>query len=114
VSWPKDKVNAALPLRVTGLDYNDPILSVFGDDWFLKLACPWRAVISAVVLDWEDPRVKDEAWNLIGTCLVSADDGPPGELVFTFDDATFLVGPDVEEDPWVLSLPDFVAVGGLL
>ena len=58
VSWPKDKLNAALPLRVAGLECNDPVLSVFGED------------------------------------------------------AVFVVRPDVEEDPWVLSLPDLVAVGG--
>jgi hypothetical protein len=52
--------------------------------------------------------------DLIGTRLVSVEDGLPGELVFTFTDARLVVRPDVDEDPWALSLPDFVAVGGLL
>jgi hypothetical protein len=45
---------------------------------------------------------------------VSVEDGLPGELTFTFTDARLVVRPDVQEDPWVLSLPGLVAVGGLL
>jgi hypothetical protein len=48
MTWPKFEVNAALPRRVTGLEHLDPILVVFGEDWWLKLACPWRGTIASV------------------------------------------------------------------
>lgn len=114
MTWPAERIEARLPRRITGIEYNDPILIFSGDDWFLKLACPWSGVIAGTTVDWESRTVEDLAWEMIGSSLLSASTGERAiDVIFTFDDAVLTVRPDADEDPWVLSFPDFVAVGGL-
>lgn len=112
--WPREKINARLPRRVVGIEYNDPILVVFGEGWFLKLACPWSGSIGPLSVDWASPTVEDSAWELIGSNLISTERGERDiDVTFKFDTAVLQARPDTDDDPWVLSLPDFVAVGGL-
>lgn len=114
VSWPRSEINSELPVRVAELSYNDPFLTVFGSGWSLNLACPWKGTIASPEVSWDDDDVEDLAWELIGTGLISVDDGAPGEIDFRFTDAVLHVRPDTDLDPWVLRLPGVVAVGGIM
>ena len=114
LSWPRTEINVRLPARIDEIYYNDPLLTLSGEGWYLKLGCPWSGEIDGVQLSWEDDDVEDHAWELIGSSLITVEDGSPGELSFTFTNGVLRVRPDTDLDPWVLSLPDFVAVGGML
>ena len=114
MTWPKTKINARLPRRVTGIEYNDPILVLFGDGWFLKLSCPWSGFIAGAPIDWDSSAVEDRAWDLIGTQLLSAEEADrPIDVRFSFEHAVLTARPDDDEDAWVLAFPDMVAVGGV-
>lgn len=38
-------VSRELPVRVTGVEVQDPVIVLFGDGWSLSVACPWRGVV---------------------------------------------------------------------
>ena len=37
-----DAIRADLPRQIRGLEVNDPVLTLYGDDWSLTLMCPWE------------------------------------------------------------------------
>ena len=37
-----DAIRADLPQQIRGLEVNDPVLTLYGDDWSLTLMCPWE------------------------------------------------------------------------
>lgn len=114
MTWHQPGIDAALPVTVADVAYNDPVLTVSGAQWSLSLVCPWSGSIGSHPVDWEDDEVEDLAWELIGNDLISVTEGSPGVIDFCFTNAVLHVRPDTDLDPWVLHLPHFVAVGKLL
>lgn len=100
-----------LPVRVREIEYNDPFLTIIGDDWSLNLACPWEGNVGSDQLSWEDEDVEDRAWELVGLDLVAVVDAEPGVIDFHFTSGVLHIRPDTDLDPWVLHLPDVVVVG---
>lgn len=101
---------AGLPVRVKGVEVQDPILTLFGEGWGLTIACPWEGTISGHALSWEDDDIEDRSWGLVGEDLVAVrQDGPAVE--FEFSSGTLIVTPDTDVDPWVLELPGGLVVG---
>ena len=37
-----EAIRADLPRQIRGLEVNDPVLTLYGDDWSLTLMCPWK------------------------------------------------------------------------
>lgn len=101
---------SALPLRVTGVEVQDPVLTLFGDNWSLTIACPWQGEVCGQSISWEDHDLDDRAWELVGEELVSVQhESSPAR--FAFSAGVLLVTPDTDMDPWVLKLPGGLLVG---
>jgi hypothetical protein len=90
----------------------DPIVTVFGEDWSLTLACPWSGVVNGHTLTWEDETIEDVLWDLVGQDLVGFDRRGPSTY-FRFTSAELIAEPDSDLDPWVLTFPSGVVVGTL-
>jgi hypothetical protein len=108
------RIRAALPLKIRGIEVNDPALTLYGEDWSLNLSCPWRIVGSEWSVSWESDDIEDTCWDLVGHSIVSvtSEDGAAMDPVFGVDtDITVSVFADTDLDPWVLRLPDLVIVG---
>lgn len=102
-----------LPLRVVGVEVQSPVLTLFGDEWSLTIACPWDGIVGGRKMSWEDDDIEDWAWDLIGEDLVTVEEH--GSAVrFKFLNASLTAAPDSDLDPWVLSLPGGVLVGRTL
>lgn len=101
---------AALPVRVDGVEVQDPILTLFGDGWSLTIACPWEATIGGRALTWEDDDLEDRSWDLIGQDLVALRQDGPG-VKFEFSTGNLIAIPDTDVDPWVLEVPGGLVVG---
>lgn len=101
---------AALPVRVDGVEVQDPILTLYGEGWALTIACPWQGTIGGRALSWEDGDLEDRSWDLVGEELVAVrQDGPAVE--FRFSTGTLIASADTDMDPWVLELPGGLVVG---
>ncbi len=100
----------ALPVRIDGVEVQDPILTLFGEGWALTIACPWEGTIGGRALTWEDDDLEDRCWDLIGQDLVALrQEGPAVE--FEFSTGTLIATADTDVDPWVLQLPGGLVVG---
>lgn len=110
MSTQTERPGADLPRRISGLEVQDPIVTVFGEDWSLTLACPWSGVVKGHTLTWEDETIEDVLWDLVGQDLVGFDRQGLATY-FRFTDAELIAVPDADLDPWVLTLPSGVAVG---
>lgn len=101
----------ALPVRVEGVEVQDPVLTMFGENWALTIACPWEGTIGGRSLSWEDRDLEDRSWDMVGEDLVAVrQDGPAVE--FEFSNGSLIVTPDTDVDPWMLQLPGGLVVGG--
>lgn len=107
-----DELLQALPARVLGVEVQDPVLVLFGDDWSLTVACPWEGNVGGIGLSWEDRELEDRAWDLVGQDLVAVRQ-QAGSVRFEFSAATLVATPDTDLDPWVLRLPGGLMVGRL-
>jgi hypothetical protein len=101
-----------LPLRVTGIEVQDPMVTVFGEGWALTLACPWEGAIRDCRFSWEDDDVEDRAWDLVGQDLVAVDVSADA-ATFRFSSGWLKATPDTDFDPWVMRLPSGIFVGSL-
>lgn len=100
----------ALPVRVRGVEVQDPVLTLFGDEWSFTIACPWEGEIGGRAVSWEDDDLEGRAWDLVGAELVSVrQEGAVAR--FGFSAGFLLVSPDTDVDPWVLRLPGGLLVG---
>lgn len=106
-------IQDALPLRVEGLDVNDPIFNLYGAGWSLAVSCPWRLVSRGLVLDWHEDRAG--LLRLLAGLSIIAVTTKPDPLVdpiFHFSDDAFLaLHADTDLDPWVFRVPEAVLVG---
>ena len=66
-----EAIRADLPRQIRGLEVNDPILTLYGDDWSLTLMCPWKVEAPGGGFGWESESIEDEAWELVGHSLLS-------------------------------------------
>jgi hypothetical protein len=109
-----EEARAALPRMVRGIEFNDPVLSMHGEQWSLALMCPWRIDGPDRSYTWESETVEDDAWDLIGHSIVAISSDSPDivDPVFVFDnDIRLTVRADTDLDPWVLRLPGLIVVG---
>ncbi|HWM56964.1 MAG TPA: hypothetical protein VNO83_03935 [Pseudonocardia sp.] len=103
---------AALPRTIRGIEFNDPVLSMHGEEWSLALMCPWRIDGPGRSYTWESETIEDDAWDLSGHSLVAVSSDSPDivDPVFVLDGGIRIeVHADTDLDPWVLRLP-----GGLI
>lgn len=78
----------------------------------MNLACLWDLVTPHRIIGWEDPRLEDEVWNLIGLSLRAVERCPDGNPRFAFEAGYRIeVHADTAVDPWVLRTPDCTFVG---
>lgn len=99
-----------LPVRIQGVEVQDPILVLFGERWGLTIACPWEGNIGGRALSWAGDDIEDRSWDLVGQDLIAVrQEGPVVRLEFSA--ATILMTPDTDIDPWVLQLPGGLVVG---
>lgn len=107
-----EQLAGVVPLQVREVEFDDPLVTIFGADWSLNLSCPWDLVTTQGTVGWEDPRLEDAVWDLVGLWLRRigwSDDGNP---IFVFDqDYRVVVHAETDIDPWALRVPDFVFVG---
>lgn len=104
-------INAALPLRIVGVETTDPVVTWFGDEWSLTVWCDWH--VDALGIDSDSQDAMDRVWDLIGyrICGIEVTSGGP----------VFVLGPEArlavlegdDDDPWVLSLPETTITGGV-
>ncbi len=102
-----------LPLMVSGLEINDPVLTLFGNGWGLSIVCPWALDGLDVHVTWESDPL-DEVWVLAGRALVgvTANDESATDPTFHFEGGLSLeVNADTVLDPWTLILPGLVVTG---
>jgi hypothetical protein len=109
----ESEVLAALPVRVAGVEVQDPVLVFFGEGWSLTIACPWTGMVRGNGLSWEDDDLEDRVWDLVGDELVSIQQ-EGRSIRFGFLGGTLLATPDTDLDPWVLRLPGGLLVGRVL
>ncbi|RMI14432.1 hypothetical protein [Cellulomonas triticagri] len=100
----------ALPLPVEGVEIQSPILTLFGREWNLTVACPWRGRIGSRDLDWEDDDMESVARDLIDSDLVAVRQ-VGASVEFAFSRGTLTATPDSNLDPWVMALPGGLMVG---
>ena len=101
---------AALPVCVRGVEEQSGILTLFGDDWGLAIACDWEGTVGGRALSWDDDDMEDRVWDLIGEDLVAVVD--EGTVVrFEFSEATLIATPNDYWDPWVLDVRGHLLVG---
>lgn len=101
---------AALPVRVQGVEVQDPILTLFGKGWALTIACPWEGTIGGHRVSWEDDDIEARSWETLGEDLVAVRQGD-STVDFEFTFGNLIVAPDTDVDPWVLQLPGGLLVG---
>ena len=105
---------AALPRTIRGIEFNDPVLSMHGEEWSLALRCPWRIDGPGRSYTWESETIEDDAWDLIGHSVVAVSSDSPDMVdpVFVLDGGIRIeVHADTDLDPWVLRLPGLIIVG---
>lgn len=109
-------LQAFCPLRITFVEWKDPVLSLCGDNWSLTISSPWR-VISEVAMEygcWDASSVeaiKDfHGLNIIDAFVQSTSLGVDPVLILSNGKKLEIFSIDAVE-PWVLRLPDktFVA-----
>ena len=106
-----EAIRTDLPRQVRGLEVNDPVLTLYGDDWSLTLMCPWKVEGPGGGFGWESESIEDDAWELVGQSLLSVsptDVDPVFELSGGF---SITVSADTDLDPWTLRLPHVLVVG---
>lgn len=111
---PLATIRRSLPLRVRGIEVNDPVLTIFGDQWSLNLMCPWVIKGPDFSVTWESDDIEDQAWELIGRDVesVTSSDDRATDPVFHFRGGIYLeVKADTDLDPWTLRLPGVVVNG---
>lgn len=109
-------LESLLPLRIDGLEYHDPVLTLGGQGWALSLVCPWRLQNGeSNVTAWDEDDVGDASWDLVGHHLEAVtrrvagnEEDPVFELSGGFRLEVFA---DTDLDPWVLRLPTQTIVG---
>jgi hypothetical protein len=106
-------VSRELPVRVTGVEVQDPVIVLFGDGWSLSVACPWRGVVAELPITWLDDDIEDRIWDVVGEDLISVQN-EGRDVRFVFTRSVIVATPDVDLDPWVLALPGNVVVGSVL
>ena len=107
-------VRAAMPLEVREVQYNDPVLSISGDGWWLTLMCPWLIRGRNGQYSWEVDEVEDKVWDLIGHSIVSVsfDSGVEVDPTFEFDGEISLeICADSDWEPWTMQVPGLVVIG---
>jgi hypothetical protein len=112
----REALRPLLPLRIEWLEYQDPVLTVGGDDWSLALVCPWRLQrAGTTVTAWDLEGVEDASWDLVGHQINRVERRKAGEdeyPAFELSDGLRLeVIADSDVDPWVLRLPTQTIVG---
>lgn len=108
------KIMSSLPLLVRGVEVNDPILTLYGEEWSLTVMCPWTLTGSGFVTSWESENIEDDAWSLIGLSIVAVSAVHPSAIdpIFVLEgDVELAIHADTDYDPWALTLPDVVIVG---
>jgi hypothetical protein len=106
-----EAIRTDLPRQVRGLEVNDPVLTLYGDDWSLTLMCSWKVEGPGGGFGWESESIEDEAWELVGRSLLSVsptDVDPVFQLSGGFSITVFA---DTDLDPWTLRLPHALVVG---
>ena len=111
---PVDHLRAAMPLTISGVEVNDPVLTVFGKGWSLTIWCDWS--VRGLDLDCGSDDLEDRAWDLVGQSLlgftVEAGQAPAfqltgdhalvleeGESVGRWSVSIMMSLPDVEASP---------------
>lgn len=117
MSTPFQTINEELPLLVRAIEYSEPHLSIYGDEWGLLLACPWYGTISGATINWESDALETVAWELIGQHLLRSRPRAAQNRFdprFEFDDAFIEVFADTNDyETWVLNLPSIAIVGSM-
>lgn len=111
---PIDLISAALPLVVQGMEVNDPVVTLYGDEWSLTIMCPWTLQGPGVEIDWESGSIEAVVPTLMGRALefVSAAEHITVDPTFHFSGSVELaVRADTDLDPWALAVPGIVVTG---
>lgn len=103
----------ALPVTVEGMEVQSPLVTPFGEGWYLTLACPWRGRIDGRELTWEDDQITGAVREFVGDDLVAVHQ-VGASVTFDFSRGTLTAAPDTDLDPWVISLPGGLMVGRVL
>jgi hypothetical protein len=109
-----DAIRADLPQQIRGLELNDPVLTLYGDDWSLTLMCPWEISGLDGRVTWESESIEDEVWELVGHSVlsVSSTDLDLVDPVFEVSGGISIkVSADTDLDPWTLRLPHVMLIG---
>jgi hypothetical protein len=109
------KLRQSLPLQITHVEWNDPVLVLAGPAWSLTVSCPWR-VVSETLLSFGsfDESADHRVLSLRGQQVVDVERQStvaPLDPVFKLSMGQHLelFSTDAVE-PWVLRLPDEVFV----
>ncbi len=113
----REAVSALVPLRVDGVEFNDPVVVLAGPNWSLSIVCPWRLRRGGALLtSIEDPGAEARLGELVGATITDVvaqtSRGTAGDPVFVFADGARLeLFADTDLDPWVMRLPEETFVG---
>lgn len=102
-----------LPRRVLGVEVQDPILTLYGEQWSLTVFGPWEGTLHGRTLVWEEDDLEDWSWDLIGQDLLTVREEDT-LIRFEFSAGSLVVTSDSDWEPWVLRLPAGVLVGKTL
>lgn len=104
-----DAVRPLLPVRISEVDYSDPVFLINGDGWSLSVQTAWRIVgPEGLVFSCDSEDAIDRVWDLIGeeVCAIAplgvASQVDPA-LIFSSGLALEIVSLHPVE-PWVLRI----------
>jgi len=110
----REAIRADLPRQIRNVEVNDPVVTLYGDDWSLTLMCPWEISGPDGRVTWESESIEDEVWELVGHSLlsVSSTDLDLVDPVFEVSGGISIkVCADTDLDPWTLRLPHVMLIG---
>ena len=109
-SW-VGQIAAACPLEIRSIDWQDPQLTIGGDNWYFNTVTPWRILASTgvLLLGSGDEGFETGLRGLIGKSVVDclpASLGAKIDSCFRLSDGTSLeVFSDCALEPWTMRLP---------
>jgi hypothetical protein len=108
-----------LPLRIDGVEYTDPWVSIMGPSWSLGIACPWRLTREGLLIcGFATPDTGARLRAILDEELTEVEAqgcaAPSSDPAFRITGNFFLeIFSDTDLDPWVMNLPGHTFVGGV-
>lgn len=110
-----DRATIHLPAVIAEASFNDPVLNLVGDAWYLTVTTAWRVSgPDGLEFGAYTPDASDRVWDLIGLAVVEIAPQSPSSLV----DPAFILSTGLilevfsldSVEPWIFRIADQIWV----